>query len=194
MDINCQLEREILVALLQLVVDYGPTNEDVGFVTPASLPMARRNFKAKELKLFPYTRVIASKMPEKGMITELLATVSGSKPQSFFLAWPDRVANPTAEEQDSSVVSPFWNAAIALNESEVDRPSNLTLCRHDFAVTLVVKPKKSHKSQENWFGVSSEPGISKAMISLHFLNNPTAVKSGQTLRAPPGTVVQLVAD
>ena len=88
MDINCQLEREILVALLQLVVDYGPTNDDVGFVSPDSLPMARRNFKAKELKLFPYTRVIASSVPETGMFTEVLATVGGSKPQSFFLAWP----------------------------------------------------------------------------------------------------------
>ena len=194
MDINCQREREILVALLQLVVDYGPTNEDVGFVTPASLPMAHRNFKANELKLFPYTRVIASTVPEKGMFTELLATVSGSKPQSFFLAWPDRVANPPAEEQDSSVVSPFWNAAIALSESEVDRPSNLTVCKHDIAATLMVKPKRTHKSQENWFDVSCEPGITKAMISLHSLSNSTAVKSGQTLRASPGTVVQLVAD
>ena len=98
MDLNCQIERQIHVALLQLMVNFGPTNEHVGFVTPTSLPMARRNIKAKELKLFPYTRDIASTMPEKGMFMEVQATVSGSKAQSFFLVWPDRVANPTADE------------------------------------------------------------------------------------------------
>ena len=156
--------------------------------------MARRNFKAKELKLSPYTRVIASSVLETGMFTEVLATVGGSKPQSFFLAWPNRVANPPAEEQDSSVVSPFRNAAIALRESEVERPPNLTFCKHDFALTLMVKPKRTPKHQENWFDDAGEPGNVKATFSLHFLSNSTAVKSGQTLRAPPGKAVQVVAD
>ena len=149
-DFNFQLENYIVDALLHLMCTHGPTDEDIGFLSRDSLPIARRDYKVKELKLFPYTRVIGVSMPESGMFTQVEATVGDSRVQTFYLAGPERVANPKRQGKGMPKLSPFWNASFVGEESEVDGLVDLKFCKQTFTVALQVN-SKNQKKQDDQF-------------------------------------------
>ena len=88
-------------------------------------------------------------------------------------------------------VSPFWNAAVVGEESEVDECVVLQYRKQAFAVALQVNaknpPKKMLEKDERFKHIGT--GVSKTIITLPYLTNPIEVKIGQTLRAPTGEVV-----
>ena len=109
-DHNTALGNLIVDSLLQLMCKHGPTDEDIGFLSQDSLPIAKRDCKVNESKLFPYTRIIGNLIPDRGMFTQVDVTVDDSRPQRFYLMRPAQVL-AKSKGKGISKISPFWNAA-----------------------------------------------------------------------------------
>ena len=70
-DHNLNVVSTLIVALLHLSETHGPMEDEIGFMCPNSCPIALRDFKAKELKLFPYSPIGSVTAPESGMFIEI---------------------------------------------------------------------------------------------------------------------------
>ena len=108
-DYNAKLAIHVKVALMHLMGNLGPNTDEIGFLCKDSGPIALRDFKANELMLFPYSRVVNPEKPESGIYIHVEVTVGSSAPQVFNLSAPDKVA----KKKGTQVVNPFWNAARA---------------------------------------------------------------------------------
>ena len=116
-DHNTALNNRIVAALLQLMCNHGPTDDDIGFLSQDSLPIAKRDYRVNELKLFPHTRIISNSILDRGMFAQVDVTVYDSRPQRFYLM---RAAQVLAKFKGKGIskISPFWNAAF-YNEVEI---------------------------------------------------------------------------
>ena len=189
----------MIAALLHLSETYGPMIDEVGFMSPNSPPIALRDFKAKELKLFPYSQVASAQPPwGGGTYIEIKATVGNCQQQTLYLSAPDVVANPTAK--GVKTISPFWNAT-RNEETEPDKLIQLECPTHLFTTTLQVIPKADaavqkgkvmEKEKQNKapqgnddFKIAAK-GVPKVVFLVPYLTNSIAVQRGQAVGSSAG--------
>ena len=192
-DHNANLLSTLIVALLHLSETHGPTDDEVGFLSPTSCPIALRDFKSKEMTLFPYTPACSAAAPESGIYIQIEATVGNSPPQKLYLLAPERVANPRAKGVNT--VSPFWNAARA-EEPRNAECIDLDCKRQTFAASLQVTAKVQSRQGsakvllEGSDQFKAGKGCPKVHFMLPYFTNIIAVQRGQTLRASASNPIQ----
>ena len=148
-DMSEQIKGHIRGLLLHLVNTAGPKQHDIGFEAPHSSPIALRDFKTHDLKLFPHGRRISETPPDDGSSILLQAWVSGTKPQEFYIAAPGLSTEGAAPEPGQMYcVSAFWNAVAAAGREQQLQHTKLEFTTHTFSVNLQVVPKPQGKPGE----------------------------------------------
>jgi hypothetical protein len=183
-DHESNLLRKMIAALLHLSETYGPKVDEVGFVSPDSRPIALRDFAAKELKLFPYSKVASTEPPWKGgTYIEIKATVGNCQEQTLYLVAPDVVANPTAK--GVKTITPFWNAT-RNDENEPSKLIQLECPSQLFTTTLPVEPRQKGKNDD--FKIAAK-GPPKVVFLVPYLTNSIAVQRGHAVASSAGNAI-----
>ena len=166
--------------LYHLIGSAGPKMNDLGFEPAAASPVAIRDFKAQELKLFPYSTDISTTPPESDSYVKIKANFSGVKPQEFFIV--DQ-GLPTQDEAYCNV-SPFWTAVRASKDATA-----LQFTTHTLEVRLAINGQKSTTKGEQKFvrlnqhEVKSKTSPSKVTISVPYVLNTTYIACGTYVKA-----------
>ena len=171
--------------LLYLVMNAGPKMHDLGFEGPSSCPIALRDFKAHELKVFPYGREISERRPQRGSSVIVKAAVSGTPSQQFYIAAPGLATLGEAKDEGQMHwVSPFWNAVAARGDMH-----ELQITYHSFNVSLQTTSKPQGKpGEDNNYNVpQSKPP--KLVITVPYLINTVQVQRMTGLKAAKSKAV-----
>ena len=175
----------IKVLLIHLVNTAGPKMHDLGFESPSSYPIALRDFKAHELKVFPFGREISERRPQYGSSVIVKASVSGTPSQQFYIAAPGLPTQEEAKDEGQMhCVLPFWNAVAAQGNLH-----ELQFTYHSYSASLQTASKPQGKpGEENKYTVpqSTPP---KFVITVPYLINTVQVQRMTRLKAAKSKAV-----
>ena len=181
------IKGHILGLLLHLNATAGANAVDLGFTDASSTPQAFREFKAQELKLFPYGHQISDTPPEKDLYIILNAKVVGEqKPQDFYISAPGLpTEGAPAKAGQTLTVWPFWNAVAAAGDGHA-----LQYTKHTFEVGSKLNAKPQGKEgEQNKGDVKQRMQPTKIFITVPYLVNPVNIAKGDLVTSGKSTVV-----
>ena len=166
--------------LYHLVSPVGPTSHELGFEDPTSLPIALREFRAQELKLFPYSSHISETAPQTGVYFTVTAAVADTPSQQFYIISPRLATERAATDVGPSCcVSPFWNAVGATENAH-----ELQFANHTFILNMGINCNPTAKAKGiNKVQIKQKAGPAKIQVTVPYLLNTDNVPLGASIKA-----------